>query len=104
MQIKLLASALLSCVAVSAWNLDIYGTDGRHANFNGHLDSGCKDISFTPAINVNKAHFDPATPHWPDPSTFDLYVNANCQGLSYRNNKGTFTLTPARVIRSYKVY
>lgn len=70
----------------------------------GHADSGCKDISFTPALNVNRAKFDPKTSLHSDPGTFELYVNKGCEGLSYRNGKGDFTLTPARKIRSYKVY
>jgi len=98
----ILAPLALSSVAV-AWNLDIYGTDGRHVNFHGKKNSGCVDISFTPAINVKEAKFDPATSWLPDPTTFELYVRKGCDGLSYRNNKGDFKLTPARIIRSYKV-
>lgn len=84
-------------------NLDLYGTDGRHVNFHGKKNSGCVDISFTPAINVKEAKFDPATSFLPDPTTFELYVRKGCDGLSYRNNKGDFKLTPARIIRSYQV-
>ena len=88
-----------------AWSLDLYTTDGRHSNMHGHTDSGCVNIDFSPALTVNRARYDPATANFPDVTdTFELYVNRNCQRLSYRNNKGEFTLTPPRQIRSYKVY
>jgi len=100
--ITILAPLALSSVVV-AWNVDLYATDGRHVNFHGKKNSGCVDISFTPALNVKQAKFNPATSLLPDPTTFELYVRKGCDGLSYRNNKGDFKLTPARVIRSYKV-
>lgn len=87
----------------TAWSLDFYTTDNRHVNTHGTLSSGCKTLSFSPALNVNRVVFDPATPLVPDPNVFELYLRANCQGLSYRNDGGSYVITP-RVIRSYKVY
>jgi len=101
---KLIVStlALLSVTAVaSAWKLDLYAGN-RHVNFHGTRDSGCKNIAFTPPLNVNRAKFDPKTDWFPDPDTFALYVNTDCRGLSYRNSGGDYELAP-RVIRSYKV-
>ncbi|WEW55627.1 hypothetical protein PRK78_001058 [Emydomyces testavorans] len=101
---KFTAIALLSSLALtSAWNLDLYATDNRHVNFHGTRDSGCVNIEFSPALNVNRANFRPKTDWYPDPKTFELYVNKNCDRLSYRNGKGDHKLTP-RTVRSYKVY
>jgi hypothetical protein len=37
--------------------------------------------------------------------TFELYTGKDCGGdLSYKRGDGSFTLTPARKIQSYKVY
>ncbi|KAJ4301967.1 hypothetical protein N0V88_002097 [Collariella sp. IMI 366227] len=88
---------------VSAWKLELWASDGRKANMHGTRDSGCNNIAFTPVLNVNRAKFSPATDNWPDPGTFELYVNKNCDGLSYRNDGGDYKIT-ARKIRSYKVY
>ncbi len=88
---------------VSAWNLQLWTSDGRKATMHGTADSGCKNIAFTPVLNVNRAKFDPKTDWHTDPKTFELYVNKNCDGLSYREGSGDHKLT-ARKIRSYKVY
>ena len=88
----------------SAWTLDFYATDGRQARSSGTRDSGCINLSWTPALNVQRINFNPATPLYPDPGTVELYVNRGCGGLSYRNGGGNHVLTPPRVIRSYKVY
>jgi len=103
MQLTNILSALALTTAAAAWNLDLYGTDGRHVNFHGKKNTGCIDISFTPALNVKRANFNPATSFLPDPDTFELYVRKGCDGLSYRNNGGDHTLNPARIIRSYKI-
>ncbi|EEP80853.1 predicted protein [Uncinocarpus reesii 1704] len=101
---KLSAVTFLSCLALSsAWKLDLYASDKRHVSTHGTRDSGCKNIDFSPALKVNRANFRPATNNWPDPGTFELYVNKNCKKLSYRNDKGNHKMT-ARTIRSYKVY
>ncbi|KAH6641159.1 hypothetical protein F5144DRAFT_562729 [Chaetomium tenue] len=94
---------LVALPLVSAWKLELWATGGRHVTMSGTKDSGCKDISFTPVLNVNKAKLNPATSLYPDPKTFELYVNKGCRGLSYRNGKGTHKMS-ARKIRSYKVY
>ncbi|KAK4234110.1 hypothetical protein C8A03DRAFT_47479 [Achaetomium macrosporum] len=88
---------------VSAWKLELWSKDGRKATMHGTNDSGCKNIDFTPVLNVNRAKFSPKTDWHTDPSTFELYVNKNCDGLSYRNDGGDYKMT-ARKIRSYKVY
>ncbi len=100
--IFVLAASTLAPLA-SAWKLELWTSDGRKASMHGTKDSGCKNIAFTPVLNVNKAKFSPKTDWYPDPSTFELYVNKNCDGLSYRNDGGTYSLK-ARKIRSYKVY
>ncbi|KAI9769212.1 MAG: hypothetical protein M1840_004341 [Geoglossum simile] len=88
----------------SAWDLDLYTPDGRHTHMYGRVNSGCVNIDFTPILNVNHAKYNPDTPHWPDVTdTFELFVEQNCNGLSYRNGEGDFELTP-REIRSYQVY
>ncbi|KAJ9639325.1 hypothetical protein H2201_004062 [Coniosporium apollinis] len=92
-------SVALLASTTSAWSLKFYDTSGRVATSSGTLDSGCKTLSWSPALNVNKVTFDQGIQ-----GTFELYVNTGCSGLSYRNGGGTWTLTPARVIRSYKVY
>ena len=103
--VALVAGALAAFVpAASAWSLELWATDGRKATMHGTLDSGCKNIEFTPALDVKRAKFNPKTDHFPDPGTFELYVNNNCHGLSYRNGGGDYRLTPPRKIRSYKVY
>ncbi|KAK3995545.1 hypothetical protein QBC44DRAFT_378361 [Cladorrhinum sp. PSN332] len=96
--------SLLVAGTTTAWKLDIHASDGRKVSTHGTRDSGCKNIEFTPVLNVNRANFKPATDLYPDPKTFELYVNKGCSGLSYRNGKGDWRLTPARKIRSYKVY
>ncbi|KAK4035236.1 hypothetical protein C8A01DRAFT_38328 [Parachaetomium inaequale] len=90
---------------VSAWNLDLWASDGRkaHMHARGGDSNGCQNIEFSPVINVNKAKFSPATDWVKDPGTFELYVNKNCDKLSYRNDGGTYNMK-ARKIRSYKVY
>jgi hypothetical protein len=92
------AAVLFSSLA-SAWQLDLWGTDSRHATMHGTLDSGCVNIEFSPAINVNRVKFAEST----FAGTFDLYANTNCNQLSYRENGGDFSINP-RVIRSYKAY
>ncbi|KAK7414339.1 hypothetical protein QQX98_006781 [Neonectria punicea] len=87
----------------SAWTLDMWTSDGRSSAMHGTADVDCNDIAFTPALNVNRVKFNPDTAWHFDPATFELYVNAGCQGLSYRNGEGDYAITP-RVIRSYKVY
>ncbi|KAL2162962.1 hypothetical protein VTH06DRAFT_6798 [Thermothelomyces fergusii] len=81
----------------SAWKLQLWTTDGRHATMHGTVNSGCKNIAFTPVLNVNKLKFEEST----FADTVELYVNKNCDGLSYRNNGGTYNISP-RKIRSYK--
>lgn len=50
---------------------------------------------------VNKAAFKDSA----FADTFELYEKAKCAGsVSYREGEGTHTVTPARTIRSYKVY
>lgn len=88
----------------SAWQLELWSTDGRKSSMHGRLDSGCTNIAFTPPLDVNRARLRPQTDWLPDPSTFELYVGRDCKGLSYRNGGGDHRLRPARVVRSYKVY
>lgn len=102
--LNLLASALFLIPTISAWTLTLSAIDGRTSRSSGTRDSGCVDLSWSPALTVKGANFNPATALYPDPGTFELYVNRGCQGLSYRNGPGSYTLTPARAIRSYKVY
>ena len=104
MQLPLLTLLAGGAGLAAAWSLDVYGTDGRHANFHGTRDTGCNAISFQPVINVNKASFNPATDFYPDPDTFELYLDTGCTQLSYRSGKGSHTLTPARKIKAYKVH
>ncbi|KAK4467203.1 hypothetical protein QBC42DRAFT_2686 [Cladorrhinum samala] len=104
MQPTALLSTLLLATVTSAWKLDLYASDGRKVATHGTVDSGCKNIEFTPVLNLNRANFNPDTALYPDPGTFELYVNRGCSGLSYRNGRGDHRLTPARNIRSYKVY
>jgi len=87
----------------AAWKVELWTTDGRKATMHGTRDSGCKNIAFTPVLNVNRAKFSPKTDWYADPGTFELYVNKNCDGLSYRNDGGDYKIS-ARKIRSYKVY
>jgi hypothetical protein len=100
-------TALIPLIALissaSAWTLDFWTTDGRHTSMHGRLDSGCVNIAFEPTLNINRAKFNPATDFLPDPSTFELYNDRNCAGLSYRNGGGDFRMT-GRKTRSYKVY
>ncbi|KAH8895664.1 hypothetical protein GQ53DRAFT_641051 [Thozetella sp. PMI_491] len=95
-----IVTILYAAVSTAAWKLDLWGTDGRHTSMHGRLDA-CNDISFTPTINVNRAKF--VDEVLDTVSTFELYVDAGCHGLSYRNNGGDFSLVP-RKIKSYKVY
>jgi hypothetical protein len=88
---------------VAGWSLELKASDGRKTTMHGTKDSGCKNIAFTPALKVNHVNFNKATDWYPDPSTFELYVNKGCQGLSYRNGGGSRGIT-ARTVRSYKVY
>ncbi|KAK4151822.1 hypothetical protein C8A00DRAFT_45012 [Chaetomidium leptoderma] len=88
---------------VSAWSLELKTTDKRTVNTHGTSDSGCKNLSFSPVLNVNHAKFSPKTDWHTDPGTFELYANKNCDKLSYRNDGGSYSMT-ARKIRSYKVY
>jgi hypothetical protein len=88
---------------VSAWKLELWTSDGRKATMHGTADSGCKNIAFTPVLDVNRANFSPKTDWHTDPKTFELYVNKNCDGLSYREGGGNHNMK-ARKIRSYKVY
>jgi hypothetical protein len=90
---------------VSAWNLNLWASDGRktHMHGRGGNSKGCQNIDFSPVLNVNKAQFTPATDWVEDPKVFELYVNKNCDKLSYRNDGGTYKMK-ARKIRSYKVY
>lgn len=69
--ITVLAPLALSSI-VASWKLEIYGVDGRKASFNGRRNTGCVDISFTPAIKVDRARFDPATALLPDPKSFEV--------------------------------
>jgi hypothetical protein len=100
--LALVAPAFFSCV--SAWTLDLTASDGRTSRSSGHFATDREDLSWTPALTVNGANFNPETAVLIDPSTFELYVDKGCQGLSYRNGPGNYVLTPARAIRSYKVY
>ncbi|KAK4244538.1 hypothetical protein P885DRAFT_41429 [Corynascus similis CBS 632.67] len=101
MKASLFVAALVPLA--SAWKLDLWSKDGRHVTMHGTKDSGCKNIAFTPVLNVKKLKFNRATDWYPDPSTVELYANRNCDGLSYRNGGGTYNISP-RKIRSYKVY
>ncbi|KAK0739517.1 hypothetical protein B0T21DRAFT_382531 [Apiosordaria backusii] len=105
MKLSAILLAPLSLAAVSsAWKLELFATDGRKVTASGRdPNSGCKNIAFTPVLNVNRAKFNKDTSFLPDPKTFELFVNKNCQGLSYRNGDGNHRLTPARKIRSYRV-
>lgn len=88
---------------VAGWNLQLSTTDGRKVTMHGTADSGCKNIEFTPTLNVNRANFNPKTSWHSDPQTFELYVGRNCDGLSYRGSKGNKKIK-ARKIKSYKVW
>ncbi|KAH7152793.1 hypothetical protein EDB81DRAFT_757824 [Dactylonectria macrodidyma] len=99
---KLILLATLLPLA-SSWTLDVWTTDGRSSNMHGTADADCNNIDFTPALDVNRVHFNPDTDWFPDPDTFELYVEPGCVGLSYRNGEGDYAIVP-RVIRSYKVY
>ncbi|KAH6889720.1 hypothetical protein B0T10DRAFT_39396 [Thelonectria olida] len=100
---KLTTTILPFLPLISAWTLDLTTTDGRSSAMHGTLDTDCINIAFVPALDVNRATFNPATDWFPDPDTFELYVDAGCQGLSCRNGGGDWHITP-RVVRSYKVY
>lgn len=98
------ASVLFFVIAplASAWKLELWSSDGRKATMYGKKDSGCKNIEFDSVLNVNRAKFSPKTDWLPDPDTFELYANRNCDKLSYRNDGGNYKMK-ARKIRSYKV-
>ncbi|KXX74044.1 hypothetical protein MMYC01_209821 [Madurella mycetomatis] len=98
------ASVLFLVIAplASAWKLELWGSDGRKVTMNGSRDTDCKNIDFSPVLNVNRAKFSPKTDWRPDPDTFELYANKNCDKLSYRNDGGNYKMK-ARKIRSYKV-
>ncbi|KAH8685222.1 hypothetical protein BGZ61DRAFT_479981 [Ilyonectria robusta] len=87
----------------SAWTLDVWTTDDRSSAMHGTVDVDCNDIEFTPPLDINRVKFNPDTDWYPDPDTFEFYVSPGCQGLSYRNGEGDYTITP-RVVQSYKVY
>ncbi|KAL2152235.1 hypothetical protein VTH82DRAFT_5419 [Thermothelomyces myriococcoides] len=97
----LLASLASIAPLASAWQLELFTTDNRHATMHGTGDSGCINLSFSPALNVNRARFEGTALGIDD--TFELYTNRGCSGLSYRNGEGNHQMTP-RTIRSYKVY
>ncbi|KAL2152234.1 hypothetical protein VTH82DRAFT_5418 [Thermothelomyces myriococcoides] len=97
----LLASLASVAPLASAWQLELFTTDGRHATMHGFGDSGCINLSFSPALRVQRAKFEGSSLGIDD--TFELYVNRGCSGLSYRNGEGNHQMTP-RTIRSYKVH
>ncbi|AEO56617.1 hypothetical protein MYCTH_2301722 [Thermothelomyces thermophilus ATCC 42464] len=97
MKASVLVTALLPLA--SAWKLQLWTTDKRHVTAHGTTNSGCKNLAFSPVLNVNKLKFEESA----FADTVELYVNKNCDGLSYRNDGGTYNIK-ARKIRSYKVY
>jgi hypothetical protein len=99
---KLTATLTLALATLgSAWQLDLWTNNGRHTTMHGKLPA-CNNISFEPALKVRQAKYNPATPILADPRTFELYARPNCQGLSYRNKRGNWKMTP-RVVRSYRI-
>ena len=104
MNFRLVVLAVLSSAARGlGWSLTIFATDTRKANFHGTVDTGCKPISFDPSLNVNKAVYKPVTKDMPDPDSFALYIDTECKRLSYQSNKGTHNVSPAQVIKAYRI-
>lgn len=97
----LLLPLLAATPLASAWKLQVWMNDGRSVTTNGRLDSGCKTYDFDMSSPVKKVKFQDSLVT----KTFELYTRSGCQGaVSYRNNEGTFELTPPRKILSYKAY
>jgi hypothetical protein len=117
------STIILSILAAStqAWELTVWLKDGRHVTTHGTQNSGCQTYDFnskyfssllflpynkkltSTLVNspVNKAVFKDST----FADTFELYEKEKCGGkVSYRSGDGTHTVTPARVIKSYKAY
>ena len=93
--------ATLLAATTSAWELTVYKNDGGHVTTHGRLNSGCVTYDFDMRSAVNRAVFSGST----FADTFELYREANCAGkVAYREGQGEHKVTPARVIRSYKVY
>ncbi|KAL2117987.1 hypothetical protein VTJ04DRAFT_7647 [Mycothermus thermophilus] len=103
MKPTIFVTLLAAATSASAWRLELTSSDGRKISMHGTKGSGCKNIEFTPYPKVKKAYFNPKTSWWPDPDRFELFVNRNCDGLSYRNNGGNWNLNPPRTIKSYRV-
>ncbi|KAH8723840.1 hypothetical protein GQ44DRAFT_760815 [Phaeosphaeriaceae sp. PMI808] len=95
----IIISALVA--STQAWELTVWLTDGRHVTTHGTKNSGCVTYDFDMNRGVNKAEFKDSLLA----DTFELYAAANCAGrVSYRSGEGSHTVTPSRIIRSYKVY
>lgn len=99
-----ISTVIIPCllsITASAWELTINMADGRHVTSHGTLNSDCVTYDFDMSSPVNRAIFTEST----FADTFELYEQANCGGrVSYRENGGNHVVTPARIIRSYKVY
>ncbi|KAI9792976.1 MAG: hypothetical protein M1816_001298 [Peltula sp. TS41687] len=102
MKLSIITTALALVAGSSAWHLTIYTTRGEHIQSHGTRDSGCVNYDISHGT-VNRAEFDPKTTAWPDPDTFELFAEVNCNRRNYRNGPGNHLFTP-KTVRSYKVY
>jgi hypothetical protein len=97
----ILISLIAATPFASAWKLQVFMSDGRSVTTHGRLDSGCETYDFDMSSPVKKVKFEDSLVT----KTFELYTKKNCQGpVSYRENEGTYNLTPPRKILSYKAY
>ncbi|KAF2822502.1 hypothetical protein CC86DRAFT_469851 [Ophiobolus disseminans] len=97
------STIIVSILAAStqAWELTVWMTDGRHVTSHGTKNSGCVTYDFAMTRAVNKAEFKDSLLA----DTFELYTQEKCGGkVSYRSGEGSHAVTPARTIKSYKVY
>lgn len=83
------------------WHLTLTTVDGGKKYFHGKKNSGCNTLESNTVSKIEAAKFDGS---W-NTDTFELYKEGGCiGGWSYKNGKGSHTLKPPRVIKSYKVY
>ncbi|KAF1930757.1 uncharacterized protein M421DRAFT_358219 [Didymella exigua CBS 183.55] len=99
--VTVLLPLLAATPLASAWKLQVFMNDGRSVTTHGRLDSGCKTYDFDMSSPVKRVKFENSLVT----KSFELYTKRGCQGaVSYRNNEGTYDLTPPRKILSYKAY
>ncbi|KAF3035007.1 hypothetical protein E8E12_004716 [Didymella heteroderae] len=83
------------------WHLTLTNVDGGKKYFHGKKNSGCNTLTSDTTSKIKEAKFDGS---W-NTDTFELYADGGCIApWSYRDGKGTHTLKPTRVVKSYKVY